>query len=227
MSINVGNRRPITPPFVRNYLLNEAALPRTRQVRFQLRNGTRMKKIIMIFVLAWVACASLLASAQDAVQTNRATDLRASADDTSAVIQALKEKTSVQVLKRQGPWSQVKVGTNTGWVRMMHLRGGSSVVVEQQTSGGGFMASMNKLFLGDRERTGQTRQGATVGIRGFSKEDVERAELNPAELEKLKRYQANDTQAQRLASEGRLAFRSVAYLAQDAVVSANKQGAKK
>lgn len=186
-----------------------------------------MKKIIMIFVLAWVACASLLASAQDAVQTNRATDLRASADDTSAVIQALKEKTSVQVLKRQGPWSQVKVGTNTGWVRMMHLRGGSSVVVEQQTSGGGFMASMNKLFLGDRERTGQTRQGATVGIRGFSKEDVERAELNPAELEKLKRYQANDTQAQRLASEGRLAFRSVAYLAQDAVASANKQGAKK
>ena len=89
------------------------------------------------------------------------------------------------------------------------------------------MASMNKFFLGDRERTGQTKQGATVGIRGFSKEDVERAELNPVELEKLKRYQVNDAQAQRLASEGRLAFRSVAYLAQDAVASANKQGAKK
>ena len=186
-----------------------------------------MKKFIRYsaFVSAALVCA--LANAQETALTNRATDLRAGPDDTSTLIQSLADKTSVQVLKTQGPWRQVKVGTNTGWVRMMHIRGGSTVVTEQQTSGGGFMASMNKLFLGDRERSGQTRQGATVGIRGFSKEDVERAELNPVELEKLKRYQANDTQAQRLANEGRLAFRSVAYLAQDAVASANKQGAKK
>ena len=91
----------------------------------------------------------------------------------------------------------------------------------------GFAASMNRLLLGDRERSGQSKQAATVGIRGFSKEDVERAELNPAELEKLKRYQASSSQAQTLAAQGRLGFRSVAYLAQDAVEAVGKQGAKK
>ena len=186
-----------------------------------------MKKFLSCFMFVAVAFTCAPATAQETALTNRATDLRAAPDDGSKLIQSLADKTSLQVLKTQGPWRQVKVGTNTGWVRMMHIRGGSTVVTEQQTSGGGFMASMNKFFLGDRERTGQTKQGATVGIRGFSKEDVERAELNPVELEKLKRYQVNDAQAQRLASEGRLAFRSVAYLAQDAVASANKQGAKK
>jgi len=185
-------------------------------------------KIFMTFVAGvFVACTSLATTAQEPVVTNRATELRAAPDDTAAIIRALPEKTAVQVLQRRGPWSQAKVDASTGWVRMMHLRGGSSVVVEQQSSSGGFFASMNKLLLGDRERSGQTKQSATVGIRGFSREDVERAELNPAELEKLKRYQATDVQARQLASQGRLSFRSVAYLAQDAVEAASTQGAKK
>ena len=186
-----------------------------------------MKIFTHLFIVALSAFASTLALSQEPVLTNRATELRASPDDSAAVIQRLPEKTAVQVLQRRGPWSQTKIGTNTGWVRMMHLRGGSSVVVEQQSSSGGFFSSFNRLLLGDRERTAQTRQSATVGIRGFSREDVERAELNPAELEKLKRYQANDAQARQLANQGRLAFRSIAYLAQDAVDAASKQGAKK
>ena len=51
--------------------------------------------------------------------------------------------------------------------------------------------------------------------------------MNPVELEKLKKFQANDAEAQRLASQGRLAFRSVAYLSRDAVEAANLQGARK
>ncbi len=186
-----------------------------------------MKKIIAMFVMAWGAFLCPTVMAQEATLTNRVTDLRAGPADSSMLIQPLSEKTAVQVLKRDGAWNQVKVGTKTGYVRMMHIRGGSSVAVEQQSSGGGFMASMNRLLLGDRERSGQSKQAATVGIRGFSKEDVERAELNPAELEKLKRYQASSSQAQTLAAQGRLGFRSVAYLAQDAVDAAGKQGAKK
>lgn len=188
-----------------------------------------MKIFRNFLLIASLACASFFAFAQEPVLTNRATDLRAAPDDAALVVQSLKEKTAVQVLKRQGPWSQVKVGSNTGYVRMMHLRGGSSVVVEQQqpSSIGSWFATAQRRLLGDRERTGQANQSATVGIRGFSKEDVERAELNPAELEKLKRFQATDGQARQLASQGRLSFRSVAYLAQDAVEAATRQGAKK
>ena len=186
-----------------------------------------MKTFMTFIAGAFVACASLAAAAQEPVLTNRATELRAAPDDTAAIIRTLPEKTAVQVLQRRGPWSQAKVGANTGWVRMMHLRGGSSVVVEQQSGTGGFFASMNKLLLGDRERSAQSKQSATVGIRGFSKEDVERAELDPVALQKLKGYQATDAQARQWASQGRLTFRSVAYLAEDAVEAANKQGAKK
>jgi len=176
-----------------------------------------------------LAGASIAVMAQEPVTTNRATDLRASPDDSARVIQSLPVKTEVRVVLRQGAWQQVRVGSNTGWVRMMHLRGGSSVVAEQQAGGGGFFAAFTRLLSSsvDRPRTSQRSQSATVGIRGFSKEDVAAAELNPVELEKLKKFQANDAEAQRLASQGRLAFRSVAYLSRDAVEAANLQGARK
>ena len=144
--------------------------------------------------------------------TNKATELRAAPDDTARVVQSLADKTAVTVLVRQGAWQQVRVGTNTGWVRMMHLRGGSSVVAEQQSTSGGYLAAFTRLLTGGADRTsnrsGQRAQSATVGIRGFSKEDVAAAELNPAELEKLKRFTPSDADGRRLANQGRLAFRS-------------------
>ena len=189
-----------------------------------------MKILIKILVCALTACASALALAQAPVLTNKATELRAAPDDTARVVQSLADKTAVTVLVRQGAWQQVRVGTNTGWVRMMHLRGGSSVVAEQQSTSGGYLAAFTRLLTSSNSgtrSTSQRAQSATVGIRGFSKEDVAAAELNPVELEKLKRFTSSDGDGRRLASQGRLAFRSVAYLAQDAVEAANQQGARK
>ena len=187
-----------------------------------------MSFLIRIFTGVLLTTASLAAMAQAPVLTNRATELRAAPDDAAKVVQPLSERTEVKVIVRQGAWQQVRVGNNTGWVRMMHLRGGSSIVAEEQSSSGGWLASFNKLLSGsDRPRTTQRAQSATVGIRGFSKEDVASAELNPAELERLKGFQASDAAARRLANERKLAFRSVAYLARDAVETANIQGARK
>ena len=189
-----------------------------------------MKLLQHLMFAGIVAGASCLAHAQD-VLTNRSTELRAAADDSAKVIQVLPEKTTVKVIVRQGAWQQVRVGTNTGWVRMMHLRGGSSVIAEQETtSGSSMLAAFTRLLNSSSDRprtTSQRAQSATVGIRGFSKEDVERAELNPAELEKLKRFQTNIESANRFASSGRLAFRSIAYLSRDAVEASNPQGASK
>ncbi len=189
-----------------------------------------MKRLRLFFIGAVLAVCSSVAAAQEPVQTNRSTELRAAPDDTAKVIQQLANKTEVRVVTRQGAWQQVRVGSVTGWVRMMHLRGGSSVVAEQAPAYTNYLAALTRLLAGsaDRTRTTSRAQSATVGIRGFSKDDVERAELNPAELEKLKRFQSNDAAARRLASEGRLAFRSVAYLSQDAVdAAAGKPGAGK
>ncbi|MEP7157262.1 MAG: SH3 domain-containing protein [Betaproteobacteria bacterium] len=190
-----------------------------------------MKKILITFLMgALAACASVAALAQEPVLTNRSTELRATGDDAAKVLQVVPEKTAVVVLQRQGAWQQVRVGGNTGWVRMMHLRGGSSIVAEQSSSrSSGILAAFSRLLASsiDRPRGSQRAQSATVGIRGFSREDVMNAELNPVELEKLKRFQASDSGAQQLARSGKLQFRSVAYLSRDAVEAANSQGARK
>ncbi len=168
------------------------------------------------------------AHAQEPLTTNRSTELRAAPDDAATVIKQLAEKSPLQLQERKGAWSRVKSGSELGWVRMMHLRGGATLVADQQqTTGGGWLSSMNRLLSGSSNNTNQRAQSATVGIRGFSKDDLAKAELNPAEFAKLKRYQATNADAQQLAVQGKLAFRSVAYLSQDAVDGANSTGAKK
>lgn len=188
-----------------------------------------MKRLRIFLLSAAIAAFGGQALAQEPVQTNRATELRATPDDNGRVLQQLANRTDVKVVTRQGAWQQVRVGANTGWVRMMHLRGGSSVVAETPPAYTNYLAALTRLLAGsaDRTRSTQRAQSATVGIRGFSKDDVERAELNPAELEKLKKFQRSDADGRRLAAEGKLAFRSVAYLAQDAVEAAGSQGARK
>lgn len=171
-----------------------------------------------------MASAAIPAHAQQSPMTNRATEMRQYPDETSNLIRTLPDKTNVQVTERRGAWSRVRAGNDTGWVRMMHLRGGT-VVEGESSSGGGFFAAFNRLLSGDRA-SGRA-QSATVGIRGFSREDVERANFNPAEFDKLKRYQATESDAQRFASQGRLAFRSVAYLSQDAVQNMNSAGVQR
>jgi hypothetical protein len=159
---------------------------------------------------------STTAQAQQPGFTNKSTDLRASPDDSAKLIRTLPEKTSVELLERRGPWNRVKVGADNGFIRMMHMGGGATVVATESSTGGSALAGFNKLLGGDRNSSGRA-QAATVGVRGFSKDDLAKAQMNPAEFQKLKRYQVSAGDAQSFASQGRLAFRSVAYLAQDAV----------
>jgi hypothetical protein len=172
----------------------------------------------------FLAMLAISAGAQVPGLTNRSTDLRASPDDSAKLIRTLAEKTSVELLERRGAWNRVKAGADNGFVRMMHMGGGATVVASESTAGGGALAGFNKLIGGDRTSSGRA-QSATVGVRGFSKDDVARAQMDPVAFAQLKRYQSSSGDAQSFASQGRLAFRSVAYLAQDAV-AANAGGRK-
>ena len=188
----------------------------------------RQLKILMCGALLLAANAAFPALAQEPLTTNRSTELRSAPEDTASIVKQLAEKAPLQLLERKGAWSRVKSDNDSGWVRMMHLRGGATVVVDEKTASGSWLARMERLLSGSSTRTtNQRAQSATVGIRGFSKEDVASAELNPAELQKLKRFQATDAVAMRLANERHLAFHSIAYLARDAVETANSQGARK
>ncbi len=152
------------------------------------------------------------AAAPEIVTTNRATELRASPDDASALLQSLAAQTKVQLLERKGAWSKVKTDTQTGWVRMMHLRGG--VVIEeaapaQKSGGGGFLSSFNR-FLGGSPQTNQRAQSATVGIRGLSPEELKTATPNAQALADMKSFASSKPDAEKFAKDAKLARADVA-----------------
>ncbi len=175
------------------------------------------------------ACLALPGFAQEPLTTNRATELRAAPDDTAAIVKQLADKTPLQLQERKGAWSRVKSANDTGWVRMMHLRGGATVVADEKSPSSGWLSRMNSLLSGSSSSrtTNQRAQSATVGIRGISEDDLRNAEPNPVEFAKMKTYTASDADARLLASQGKLTFRNVAYLAQDAIDAANASGSKK
>jgi hypothetical protein len=186
-------------------------------------NGTRQICRLTLAMFA-VLSISTLALAQTAGLTNRSTDLRASPEDSAKLIRTLPEKTSVELLEKRGPWNRVRSGADQGFIRMMHMGGGATVVASESTASGNALAGFNKLLGGDR--SGGTRaQAATVGVRGFTKDDVQRAQPDDQAVARMKQFQVSLGDAQSFASQGRLAFRSVAYLAKDAV--AMNSGARK
>ena len=186
-----------------------------------------MKILKRIFLGCLLATASVVAFAQSEVVTNRATELRAAPDDSATVIRTLADKTTVTSLERRSAWTRVKSGSDTGWVRMMYLRGGATVVVDEKSSSGGWLAGFNRLLSGGSSRGNQRAQSATVGIRGITEEDLKNADPDPAAYSSMKSYAASDSSARLLASQGKLAFRSIAYLAQDAADAAAAAGGKK
>ena len=158
-----------------------------------------------IFCLCCLACLFLVvasaARAQDTLTTNRATDVRAQPDDSAPSLQSLTAQSKVQLLERKGAWSRVKTDTHTGWVRMMHLRGGVTIEeAPQLTKSGGFLTGFNRL-LGGSQPANQRAQSATLGVRGLSPEDLQTATPNPQQLAALKSFAANKPEAERFAKE--------------------------
>ncbi len=139
--------------------------------------------------------------AQELLSTNRSTELRAQPDDSASSLQPLAAQSKVQLLERKGAWSRVKTESQTGWVRMMHLRGGAVLEEQPQSgSGGSFMSGVNRLLGGDRQ-TNTRAQSATLGVRGLSPEELKTATPNPQQLAALKSFAANKPEAERFAKE--------------------------
>ena len=176
--------------------------------RFAYRIGPAV-----IAALALTGFVGVFAQAQESVTTNRATEVRANPDDSALSLQSLAPQSKVQVIERKGAWSKVKTETQTGWVRMMHLRGGVTIEEAPQSgsksSGGGFLAGFNRL-LGGNQQTNQRAQSATVGIRGLSAEELTTASPNPQALAEMKSFVCNQPDAEKLAKDANLAKVDVA-----------------
>lgn len=161
-----------------------------------------MSRCLLLVLL--LACLPL--GAQELAFTNRATELKADLDSSSATVAPLPSGTPLSVVGRISGW--VRVTTNdkkAGWVRSFHLRFQNSVA---ESEGGG------SIFGGifSTARRAPTQRTATVGIRGLSEEEMKNAKPNPAEYAKYKAYASSKADAAAFARNAKLNAVQVSYV---------------
>ncbi len=116
----------------------------------------------------------------------------------------LPAKTSLDILKRQGAWMEVKTADGKrGWVRMLNVRLGTGAGTKGDSLGG---------TLAGLGRAMNSQGTATTGIRGLSEEDLKNARPNPEEVKRMDKYDVNASEAQRFAAAGGLKSQTVDYL---------------
>jgi uncharacterized protein YgiM (DUF1202 family) len=142
-------------------------------------------------------------TAGDPVLTNRATEMYKMPDSDSPVVEKLPAKTQVRVVDRKGKWHRVIAASNaTGYVNMMHLRGETIVVAS--ASEPGFLSGITGALSASSGSGSQKSQGATLGIRGLTPEDLQNASPNPTALAKVRSFKAESSEAERFSREANL-----------------------
>lgn len=118
---------------------------------------------------------------------------------------------SVEILKKQGAWLQIKTSKSVGWVRLLSVKRGATANSGNQTAGVLAVAS-------GRAGTGQVV--STTGIRGLSEEELKAAKFNETEVKTLESYTLSAEQGRQFANKGNL--KTVAF----SNLSATKGAAK-
>ncbi|MDO9365832.1 MAG: SH3 domain-containing protein [Methylotenera sp.] len=101
---------------------------------------------------------------------------------------------SLEILKKQGAWLQVKTKKNTGWVRLLSVKRGAATTTNK-TAGALAVAS-------GRAGTGQVV--STTGVRGLSEQDLKAAKFNETEVKTIESYTLSAEQGRQFANAGNL-----------------------
>lgn len=114
---------------------------------------------------------------------------------TDAKITALvKRGESLNILKKQGVWLQVKNTKSTGWVKLLSVkRAGTSTT----TASSGVLKQSS-----GRSGTGQIV--STTGIRGLSEEELKAATFNETEIAAMESHTTTAKDAEQFAKTGQL-----------------------
>ncbi len=131
-------------------------------------------------------------------------DLRASASATASVVTRLAKGANVDVLGRQGGWTQVSAGGRQGWVRILAVRTSSSA-----TSGAG----LGGLVEAGGRRSDGSRVVATAGLRGLDVAELKSARFDAGQLISLDKYQVDRAGAEQFARSAGLRPHDLGYLA--------------
>jgi hypothetical protein len=148
----------------------------------------------IVFLLGLVALPALAASGS--LIKNEV--LKSGPSVSAANVASLNKGSAVEILARQGGWTQIRAGGRTGWVRILSVR----------TSSAGAGVGDLAAITAQRDR----QVVAVAGLRGLTEDDLKGAKFNANEMLWLDRYQANQAEAVRFARAGNLVSKRVEYL---------------
>ena len=116
----------------------------------------------------------------DALLVKRATELRSGPGESQASLGPLAAQTTVTRLAgRQGPWVEVRTAAGTtGWLHMFDLTSAGSASGTGNVATGALRSIGNFFNRSNAPANNSGGVTATVGIRGLSAEDLERAQPN-------------------------------------------------
>lgn len=122
-----------------------------------------------------------------------ATQVRATPMADAKVLIQVAKGSKVDQIETRGGWIKVKVGLVEGWVRSNTVKSVEAAAPAPTTT-----AALNPF------NSQSSRPAATTGIRGFTKEDLAKAQPAPREMEQLEKYAINMNQAETFARNGKV-----------------------
>ncbi len=128
--------------------------------------------------------------------------LRAGASVGAASIGRVDKGATVDIVGRQGGWTEVVAGGHKGWVRILSVRASASAG----------SADLSGLIQAGSQRGDNSRVVATAGLRGLNEEQLKSARFDAGELMKLDRYQVERAAAEQYARAVDLRHRDLDYL---------------
>lgn len=152
---------------------------------------TRMLSVLCLGLMALPAWATPGTMIKDE-------ELKSSPSASAPKLASVAKGSSVEILARQGGWTQVRSNGRTGWVRILSVRGEVST---------GSAADLGALTA---KRDNQVV--AVAGLRGLNEEELKTAKFNAQELQVLDRYRADEADATDFARAANLVRRQVPYL---------------
>lgn len=129
-------------------------------------------------------------------------DLRAGASAAAGVVARAAKGANVDILARQGGWTEISSGGKTGWVRILSVRSTGQ-------SGGGDVLGIVQAGTSKRD---PGKVVAVAGLRGLNEEELKQAKFNANEIKALDRYTVPRQEAEHFAKEAGLKSNQVGYL---------------
>jgi len=159
----------------------------------------RFRSVVLALVLvAPIVCA-------EPATTIRAVDLKARAASDAKTIASLPLNTSVDLVRREGAWVQLRSGKDVGWAKLFDIRLAGA---NTGPAKGGSNSLGDVLGLA----SGQRGASVTTGVRGLDEDMLRRAQPNPAEFDKLVSYASTKEQVDAFLKAGNLQTRTVEWL---------------